>query len=182
MDSFIRIIEEGIGTPWQQVLLIFGCFLIAVALLGRFWLKEATPVPRSAVILVLGIVALVLGFLGNLYEDWIRGPHASNLEPYRERQVRGKIIEVHAFAGGLAVRLDPSSLEYIDPAKFQEYENKNDKRLSDTSTWLGSHDISPTMARLLLGAYLSGQRVLVALKGVNPDGMYSIDDAYLGQD
>jgi hypothetical protein len=48
VDSFIRIVEEGIGTPWQQVLLIFGCFLIAVALLGRFWLKEATPVPRSA--------------------------------------------------------------------------------------------------------------------------------------
>jgi hypothetical protein len=94
MDSFIRIIEEGIGTPWKQVLLIFGCFLIAVALLGRFWLKEATPVPRSAVILVLGIVALVLGFLGNLYEDWIRGPHASNLEPYCRRSIQNRPVMV----------------------------------------------------------------------------------------
>ena len=149
--------------------------------MGKFWQGEATPVPRSKLVLLIGIVALVLGFLGNLYEDWIRAPHATNEEPYRERQVIGKIIEVHAFAGGLAVRLDPSSSKGVDPAKFQEYENKNGKSVSDTNTWLGSRDISPTIAHLLLGAYLSGQTVLVTLKGVNPDGMYSIDDAYLGK-
>jgi hypothetical protein len=121
LHEILKLIDVGIGAPWQSVVLIFGCFLIMVGLLGRFWQRtERFFRPNAAV--VVGIAVFILGFWANLAHDSISNglkfldgnvtnTKVSSEGSYADRQVAGKIITVHSVSGGgmfVLLKVDPN--------------------------------------------------------------------------